>query len=98
MLLIYVVHVTRGNVFYVYLVIQDIHKRMMLFQKLINPNPTWHNIRCQQRGWSKFLVRYQRCASQAYCGAAGQVSKMASQQEKSFCVLRIEVSRSVITV
>jgi hypothetical protein len=26
------------------------------------------------------------------------VSKMASQQEKAFCVLRFEVSRSVITV
>ena len=34
----------------------------------------------------------------AYCGAAGSVSKMASQQEKAFCVLRFEVSRSVITV
>ena len=31
-------------------------------------------------------------------GAAGPVSKMASQQEKAFCVLRFEVSRSVITV
>ena len=29
---------------------------------------------------------------------AGPVSKMASQQEKVFCVLRFEVSRSVITV
>ena len=28
----------------------------------------------------------------------GPVSKMASQQEKAFCVLRFEVSRSVITV
>ena len=28
---------------------------------------------------------------------AGPVSKMASQQEKAFCVLRFEVSRSVIT-
>jgi len=32
------------------------------------------------------------------CGAAGPVSKMASQQEKAFCVLRFEVPRSVITV
>jgi len=31
-------------------------------------------------------------------GAAGPVSKMASQNEKAFCVLRLEVSRSVITV
>jgi hypothetical protein len=30
--------------------------------------------------------------------AAGPVSKMALQQEKAFCVLRFEVSRSVITV
>ena len=29
---------------------------------------------------------------------AGPVSKMVSQQEKAFCVLRLEVSRSVITV
>ena len=29
---------------------------------------------------------------------AGPVSKMASQQEKALCVLRFEVSRSVITV
>ena len=29
---------------------------------------------------------------------AGLVSKMASQQEEAFCVLRFEVSRSVITV
>ena len=36
--------------------------------------------------------------ARAYCGAAGPVSKMASQQEKAFCVLRFEVSRSVITV
>jgi hypothetical protein len=45
---------------------------------------------------SKFLMRYQQFASHAYCGAAGPVSKMASQQEKAFCVL-FEVSRSVIT-
>jgi hypothetical protein len=32
------------------------------------------------------------------CGAAGPVFKMASQQEKAFCVLRFEVFRSVITV
>jgi len=43
-------------------------------------------------------MRYQQFASHAYFGAAGPVSKMASQQEKAFCVLRFEVSRSVITV
>jgi hypothetical protein len=44
------------------------------------------------------LMRYQQFASHAYCGAVGPVSKMASQQEKAFCVLRFEVSRSVILV
>ena len=29
---------------------------------------------------------------------AGPISKMASQQEKAFCVFRFEVSRPVITV
>ena len=43
-------------------------------------------------------MRYQQFASYAYCGAAGPFSKMASHQEKAFCVLRFEVSRSVITV
>ena len=58
-----------------------------------------HNIhRQQQQQLSKFLMRYQQLASLAYCGAAGPVSKMASQQEKAFCVLRFEVTRSVITV
>jgi hypothetical protein len=40
----------------------------------------------------------QQFAYHAYCGAAWPVSKMASQQEKAFCMLRFEVSRSVITV
>ena len=57
-----------------------------------------HNVHRQQRQLSKFLMRYQQSASHAYCGATGPVSKMASQQEKAFCVLRFEVSRSVITV
>jgi len=59
---------------------------------------TGHNVHRQQQQLSKFLMRYQQFASRAYCGAAGPVSKMASQQEKAFCVLRFEVSRSVITV
>jgi hypothetical protein len=42
-------------------------------------------------------MRYQQFASNAYCGAVGQVFKIASQQEKAFCVLCFEVSRSVIT-
>ena len=40
-----------------------------------------HNVHRQQRQLSKFLTRYQQVASHAYCGAAGSVSKMASQQE-----------------
>jgi hypothetical protein len=43
-------------------------------------------------------MHYQQFASHAYYGAAEAVSKMALQQEKIFYVLRIEVSRSVITV
>jgi hypothetical protein len=34
-------------------------------------------------------MRYQQFASHAYCMAAGPVSKMALQQEKAFCVLRV---------
>jgi hypothetical protein len=50
-----------------------------------------HNVHRQQRQLSKFLKRYQQFASHAYCGVAGAVSKMASQQEKAFCLLRFEV-------
>jgi hypothetical protein len=51
-----------------------------------------------QRQLSKFLVLYQQLVSHAYCGAAGPVSNMASQQEKAFCMLCFEESISVITV
>jgi hypothetical protein len=74
---------------------------MAQFQKLTrNLFLTLHgrNVHRQQRQLSNFLVRYQQFASHAYCGAAGPVSKMASQQEKAFSLLRFEVSRSVITV
>jgi hypothetical protein len=57
-----------------------------------------HNIQFQQQQLPKFLTRYQQFASHAYCGAAGPVSKMASQQEKALCVLRVDMPRSVITV
>ena len=62
---------------------------MVRFQKLTrNLFLTLHgqNVHRQQRQLSKFLMRYQQFASHAYCGAAGPVSKMASQQEKAFCV------------
>ena len=80
---------------------QGIHKRMVWFQKLTrNLFLTLHgpNAHHQQQQMSRFLMRHQQFASHAYCGAAGPDSKMASQQEKAFYVLRFEVSRSVITV
>ena len=54
-----------------------------------------HNVHRQQQQLSKFLMRYEQFASML---TAGPVSKMVSQQEKGFCVLRFEVSGSVITV
>ena len=57
-----------------------------------------HNVHRQQRQMSKFLMRYQQFASLACWGTTGPVSKIASQQEKAFRVLRFEVCRSVITV
>ena len=74
---------------------------MVRFQKLTRSlflTLHGYNLHRQQRQLSKFLMRYQQFAFHAYCGAAGPVSKMASQQEKAFCVLRFEVSRCVITV
>jgi len=82
-------------------IIQGIHKRMVRFQKSrrnLFLTLHGHNVHRQQRQLSKFLMRYQQFASHSYCGAAGPISKTASQQEKVFCVLRFEVSRSVITV
>jgi hypothetical protein len=82
-------------------IVQGIHKRMVRFQELIQFvffTSHDHNLHYQQRELSKFLMHYQQFASHAYCGAARSVSKMASQQEKTFFVLRFEVSRSVITV
>ena len=81
--------------------VQAIHKRMVRIQKLTRNlflNLYGHNLHRHQQQLSKFLTRYQQFASNANCGATGPVSKMGSQQEKAFCVLRFEVSRSVITV
>jgi hypothetical protein len=83
------------------MVVQGIHKRMVLFQKLIKslfPNLHRHNIQCQQWVLFKFLMCYQQFTSHDYCGAVGPISKMVSQKEKDFCVLCFEVSRSVVTV
>ena len=84
-----------------YLNIQAIHKIMVRLQKLTRTvllTLHGHNVHRQQQQLSKFLMRYQQFTSHAYCGTAGPVSKMASQPEKAFCVLRFEVSRSVITM
>jgi hypothetical protein len=40
-----------------------------------------HNVHRQQLQLSKFRMRYQQLSFHAYCGLAGPVSKMASQQE-----------------
>ena len=56
------------------------------------------NVHRQQRQLSKFRMHYQQFAFHAYCGAAGPVYNMASQQGEAFCVLRSEGSRSVVTV
>jgi len=81
--------------------LQGIHKRMVRFQNLTRNLFLilhGHYVHRQQWQLSKFLMRYQQFASHAYCGAAGPVSKVASQQKKDFSVFRFEVSRSVITV
>jgi len=66
-----------------------IQKRVVRFQKLTRnlfPTLHGHTVHRQQRQLPKFLARYQQFASHAYCGAAGPVFKMASQQEKALCV------------
>jgi hypothetical protein len=68
-----------------------------LKKKFISPLTRAQRTR-QQRQLSKFLMRYHQFASHAYGGAAWPVSKMASRQEKVFCVLRFEMSRSVVTI
>jgi hypothetical protein len=76
--------------------IQDIQKRMVRFQQLTRNlflTLHGHNAHRQQRQLSKFLMHYQQFASHVYYGAAGPVSKMASQQEKAFCVLRFFLLR-----
>ena len=81
--------------------IQGVYKCMVQFQKLTRNvflNLHGHNVHRQQRQLSKFLMRYQQLTHTCHCGAAGPVSNMASQHVKAFCVLRFEVSRSVITV
>jgi hypothetical protein len=73
--------------------LQGIHKIMVRFQKLIKKfisHPAWAQHTLSAAGTVQ--------VSHAYCRAVGPVSKMASQQEKAFCVLRFEVSSPVLTV
>ena len=46
----------------------------------------------------KWMVQFQKLTRNLFLTLHGPVSKMASQQEKAFYVLRFEVSGSVITV
>ena len=57
-----------------------------------------HNVHRQQRQLSKFLMRYQQFARSCLLRGCGATLQNGAQQEKAFCVLRFEVSRSVITV
>ena len=77
--------------------IQVIHKRMVRFQKLTRNFSPYTD--------ATYTVSSGNCPSFSCATSssllmltAGPVSKMASQQEDTFCVLRFEVSRSVITV
>ena len=70
------------------------------FQKLINlflPY-TGKTYTVSSSNCPSFSCATSSSLARAYCGAVGPVYKMASQQEKAFCVLRFEVCRSVITV
>jgi hypothetical protein len=55
------------------------------------------NVHRQQWQLSQVSRALQQFVFHAYYGAAEPVPKTALQQEKAFCVLSFEVSRSVIT-
>ena len=73
---------------------------MVQFQKLINLFLTYtgKTYTVSSSNCPSFSCATSSSLARAYCGAAGPVSKLAPQQEKAFCLLRFEVSRSVITV
>jgi hypothetical protein len=71
---------------------------MVLFQKLLNiyfSSYTGTAYTASSENYPSFSCA---TSSSLLILTAGPVSKMASQQEKSFCELRFEVSRSGITV
>jgi hypothetical protein len=87
--------------FYVYVYMQGINQKNGAISEVIIKSishPTRAKYTLSTAGTVQFFMFYKQFPSHAYCGAAGPVSKMASQQGKAFCVLRVEVSRSVITV
>ena len=74
---------------------------MVHFEKLTrNLFLTLHgqNVHRQQRQLSKFLMRYQQFARSCLLRGCGASLQDGAAAGKAFCVLRFEVSRSVITV
>jgi hypothetical protein len=84
------------KVIYIYAVYTQNNGAFSKANKKFISRLTWAQLHRKQR--QLLLISYQQFTSHAYCGVDGPVSKMASQQEKAFCVLRFVVSRSVITV
>jgi len=75
---------------YIYIYIQGIHKRMVRFQKLTRNlflTLHVHNVHCQQRQLSKFLMHYQQLACHAYCGANFQDGVTAGKGFLCVCVV-----------
>ena len=66
----------------------------------VNKKCISHLTRAQRTPSAAATVQVFSCATRSslLMLTAGPVSKMASQQEKAFCVLRFEVPRSVFTV
>ena len=98
--LIYFVYIFRSKLNYHYLLSTFVDSYTGYTQKNgavseINKKCISHLTRAQRTPSAAATVQVshalQQFASHAYCGAA-------PQQEKAFCVLRFEVSRSVITV
>jgi hypothetical protein len=74
------------------------NKAASKLNKKFTSHPTWAQHALLATETVRVSLALQQFACHAYCGAEGPVSKMASRQEKVFCVLRFEVSRSAIIV
>jgi hypothetical protein len=81
--------------------IHGVYKRMVRFQKLIKIlflNLRGHNIHCQQRELSTFLMRYTNSLPMLTAGPRGQFPRWRrSRRRLSVCSV-LRWSRSVITV